>query len=139
MALSALDDKGKTPTDRAVAGVLGRATGLWNTLRKAMAAQFEPLSETWKFSGQKYGWSLQLKQKKRTVLWLTPCESYFLVGTALGEKAVKAAHESDLPSAVLDIIDGAKKYAEGRGVRLEVRTEKDLAAVQQLAAVKMAN
>ena len=139
MALSALDDKGKTPTDRDVASVLGRATGLWNTLRTTLATQFEPLSETWKFSGQKYGWSLQLKQKKRTVVWMTPCKSHFLVGTALGERAVKAAHESDLPTAVIDIIDGAKKYAEGRGVRLEVRTKKDLAAVQQLAAVKMAN
>jgi hypothetical protein len=39
----------------------------------------------------------------------------------------------------LEIIDEAPKYAEGRGVRIEVRTKKDLEAVKQLAAVKMAH
>jgi hypothetical protein len=139
MALSALDDKERTPTDQDVARVLGRTSNLWDTLRHTLAMQFEPLSETWRFSGKKYGWSLQLKQKKRTVVWLTPCSGHFLVGTALGEKAVKAAHESGLPAKLLDVIDSAKKYVEGRAIRLEVRTKKDLAAVQQLATIKMAN
>ena len=60
-------------------------------------------------------------------------------GFALGEKAVKAAHQSKLPKAVLDLIDSAPKYAEGRAVRLEVRTKKDVALVEKLAAIKMAN
>ena len=51
-----------------------------------------------------------------------PREGYFMASFALGEKAVKAAHESDLPISVLKVIESAKKYAEGRGVRLEVRS-----------------
>jgi hypothetical protein len=58
---------------------------------------------------------------------------------ALGEKAVKAAHESDLPASVLEIIDSAKKYAEGRGVRLEVRNAEDICNVEKLAVIKMTN
>lgn len=33
----------------------------------------------------------------------------------------------------------APRYAEGRGVLIEVRNKKDLEAVKELAAVKMAN
>ena len=46
---------------------------------------------------------------------MTPCNGFFLASFALGEKAVKAAHESDLPAHVLDGIDSAKEYAESRG------------------------
>ena len=52
---------------------------------------------------------------------------------------VKAAHQGDLPDSVLNVIDSATKYVEGRGVRIEVRTRNDLESVKSLAAVKMAN
>jgi hypothetical protein len=58
---------------------------------------------------------------------------------ALGEKAVKAVHRSDLPSSVLTAIDGARKYAEGRAVRVEVRRKNDVAVVEKLAVAKMTN
>lgn len=105
----------------------------------ALAGQHPPLSEIWKYGGKQWGWALQLKQRKRTVVWLTPCRGYFMAGFALGEKAVEAAHRTGLEPSVLAVIDGAKKYAEGRAVRLEVRTKKDVAVVEKLAAVKMAN
>jgi hypothetical protein len=139
MALSAFDDKSAPPRDDELAKVLGRTSGHWDKLRAAIAARFEPLTETWKFSGKQWGWTLQLKQKKRAVLYMTPRRRYFAVGFALGEKAVKAARQSGVPAAVLKIIDDAPKYAEGRGVRLEVRTKKDVDIVEQIAAIKMAN
>jgi hypothetical protein len=40
---------------------------------------------------------------------------------------------------VLSTIDGAKKYAEGRAVRFEVRRKNDVTVVEKLAAAKMAN
>jgi hypothetical protein len=80
-----------------------------------------------------------LKQKKRTVLYMTPYRKHFLVGVVLGGKAIKAARASDLPAEVMKIIEEAKKYAEGTGVRLEIRNKKDLEAVKKLAAIKMAN
>jgi len=64
-----------------------------------------------------------LKQKKRTVLYMTPCKGYFLVGFALGEKAV----------------DAAQKFAEGRGVRLEIRNKPAREQAKLLAAIKMTN
>ena len=55
----------------------------------------------------------------------------------LGEKACAAAREAGIPAAVLAVIDAAPKYAEGRGVRISVRTKADLEGVLVIAAVKI--
>jgi hypothetical protein len=139
MALSFFDDKSNTPKDDELARVLGRAAGHWDNLKAHLSSEFNPLTETWKFSGKAWGWSLQLRYKKRAIVYLTPCRGYFHAGLALGEKAVKAAHQSDLPASILKIIDSAKKYAEGRAVRLEIKSARDVSAVKKLASIKMAN
>ena len=139
MALSALDDKSKMPDDKAVAAVLGPSKSLWDELIDTLAAEFAPVSDSWGFSGKAWGWSLRLKRKKRTILYLTPCTGYLLAGFALGEKAVRAAQESRLPKSVLKVIDEAPRYAEGRGVRLEVRRSSHVKHVTTLAKIKMAN
>jgi hypothetical protein len=108
-------------------------------LKRVIALRFAPLSIEWDFTSKKTGWGLRLKRETRTILYMTPCKGYFLVSFALGEKAVKAAHESDLPTSVLKIINSAKKYVEGRGVQLEVRNTEDLRNVEKLAVIKMTN
>ena len=137
MALSVFDDKARQPTEADLARALKGSFDFWNDLKERIAARFTPLSFEWGFAGKAYGWGLRLKHRKRAVLYMTPCEGYFLASFALGEKAVQAAHGSDLPTSVLNLIDGAKKYAEGRGVRLEVRNAKDVRHVEKLAAIKM--
>jgi hypothetical protein len=139
MALSAFDDKSRPPSDSDLAATLGNTYALWNELQEQIASRFAPLAMEWGFTSKTSGRWLRLKQKKRAVLYMIPCKGYFLASFALGEKAVKAAHESDLPASVLKVIDGAKKYAEGRGVRLEVRSSKDVRAVETLALIKMAH
>ena len=139
VALSAFDDKSKKPQAGDLKNMLGRTGVHWDDLKAHIAAEYAPLDETWNFAGAKWGWSLRLRQKKRTVLHMTPCKGHFLVGFALGEKAVEAARDSLLPESVLAVIDEAPKYAEGRGVRIEVRNKKDREIVKRLAAIKMAN
>ena len=112
---------------------------MWAELRADISSKFAPLAEKWSFSGKSHGWILQLRQKQRTVLYMVPCPGYFVASFALSEKACQAAHGSRLPARVLEIIQHAPKYPEGRGVRLEVRNKKDLANVEELASIKMAN
>ena len=138
MALSAFDDKEKQPRPKDLDSTLGRSSAHWHALVSHIAAEYAPLEETWIFSGAKWGWALRLKQKKRTVLYLTPCKGHFLAGFALGEKAVEAAHASRLPEAVIAAIDAAPRFAEGRGVRLEIRNKRDVESTKELAAIKMA-
>jgi hypothetical protein len=70
---------------------------------------------------------------------MTPSIGFFYAGCALGEKAVAAAHDIDLPRSVLEVIDGSNKDAEGRAVRFEVRSAADIENVVTIAAIKMAN
>lgn len=139
MALSAFEDKAKEPTAAALKKVLGRSAPHWDSLVTLLASQYAPLDQAWNFSGAKWGWSLRLKQKKRTVLYLTPSEGFFFAGIVLGDKAVEAARASGLSNSVLAIIRSSKRYAEGTGVRLEIRTTRDRDSVLKLAAAKMEN
>ena len=136
MSLSAFDDKASPPRPRALHEMLGRTSVLWERLKEDLQAAHGPLVEEWAFSGQAYGWSFRLKEKKRTLVYMTPCRAHFLASFALGEKACLAARTARLPSSILALIDQAPKYAEGRGVRIPVRTKRDLAGVEKLAAVK---
>jgi hypothetical protein len=138
MALSAFDDKSKQPQDDDLKATLGASYVHWVELKKRISSQYAASPE-WGFASKSTGWGLRLKSEKRAVLYMTPCKGYFLASFALGEKAVKAAHESDLPTGVLAVIDGAKKYAEGRAVRLEVRSAEDVRNIEKLAVIKMAN
>ena len=137
MALSIFDDKSRPPKDAELATALKDSFLFWNELKRLIALRFKPLSMEWGYTSKTTGWGMRLKNKDRTILYMTPCEGHFLASFALGEKAVKAAHEDDLPVSVLNVIDNARKYAEGRGVRLEVRNGRDVRNVEKLAAIKM--
>jgi hypothetical protein len=139
MALSVFSDKSKPPKPKDLKEILGRANAHWTAIVDHVAKAYPPLDQTWGFSGASWGWALRLRQKKRTVMYLTPCEKHFLVGFALGDKAVRAAHDLRCRQAILELIDSAKKYAEGRAIRIEVRNKRDRDDVIKLAAVKMEN
>ena len=139
MAYSAFDDRSRTPDPDELSDVLDAADRLWKQLVSMATETFDPVSEDWTWSGKKWGWSLRLKRKKRAIVYLTPREGYFVAGFALGEKAVDASRTSDLPPHVVELIDSAQKYAEGRAVRIDVRESDDVDHVLLLAELKMAN
>jgi len=107
-------------------------------LKSHLTSEYGPITEEWVYSGKPWGWALRLKQKERAIVYLTPCKGYFYAGFAFGEKAVTAAHQSDLAVSVMSIIDSAKKYAEGRAVRVEIKNAKAVSAVKKLVSIKMA-
>jgi hypothetical protein len=139
MALSAFDDRSSEPTEPELTEILRATAVLWEKLRAEIASSFDPVEEDWTFSGKKWGWALRLKHKRRAILYMTPTEGFFVVGFALGEKAVEAAHSGNLPPGVIEQIDGSQKYAEGRAVRLEVRAPQDVDTVMCIAEIKMSN
>ena len=138
MTLGAFDDGGSPPTARTLAAVLGRARGPWNRLRAGLQAAHGPLVEEWHFAGVKFGWSFRLKLGKRVLVYMLPCRSSLLASFALGEKACQSARTAGLADSILALLEAAPKYAEGRGVRIRVRTQADADRVLQLAALKAA-
>ena len=135
MSPNAFIGRTKPPTDEELSTELGAARVLWDELLTELAL---PLQE-WNSYSPKAGWSLKVKLKKRTIVYLAPCHGSFRVAFVLGDKAVEAARQSKLPKAVLKILDEAPRYPEGTGVRLEIAARRDLAAVKKLAEVKLAN
>jgi hypothetical protein len=139
MALSEFADKSRQPTDDDLAATLGQTFDAWIELKALVVARYPQASSVWAFGGKSIGWGLRLKVQDRIILYMTPCQNHFLVSFVLGERAVKAAHASGLPAAVLSSVDSAKKYAEGRGVRFEIRTIDEIRHMATLATIKMAN
>jgi hypothetical protein len=132
---------GKTaqPQLSEILAVLGPSAPAWTEFILWMAER-GVTTQLWKpIDPQRYGWSLRLLQKKRTIVYLGPCDGCFQASFVPGKKAVDAAHHATPSRKVIRAIDTARQYAEGRGVRILVQGPGDLPAIEGLAALKLAN
>lgn len=139
MSPNAFISKPKQPTDAELAAALGPAKATWDKLLADLAQEYGANVHEWKCYSPKAGWSLRVKRKERTIVWLAPCPGCFRVAFILGDKAVQAARHSKLPQRVVKALDKAPKYPEGIGVRLEVKSSRDIGTLKKLAAIKLAN
>jgi hypothetical protein len=137
VALSVFDDKSRQPTEADLVRALKGSFVLWNDIKKRIASRFTPVTFEWGFTSKTTGWGLRVKNKERVILYMTPGEGYFLAYFALGEMAVEAARIANLPGSLMKVIDNARKYAEGRGVRLRVTSASDVGNIEKLAVIKM--
>lgn len=137
MGEGAFGDSTRRPSSEDVARELGGSWKAWQALTGWLSDRFAPLTEEWRFMGAQWGWSLRVKRKKRTIIYLLPCQKYFRVTLILGDKAVKKVLQSDLPELVMTEIRRSKKYPEGRVVRFEIRFKKELPAIIRLVDAKM--
>lgn len=138
MALSVFDDKSHPPQPAEVAAELGKSATLWTELIGVISKEHSPISEKWHHPGAKWGWSLRLVRKERIVVYLIPQKRSFLAAIVLGQKAFEAAVKSDIPADVIAMLQAAKPYVEGRGIRLPIQRKEDVRTIAKLAAMKMA-
>jgi hypothetical protein len=131
---------GKTtqPTAEEVAAALGSTAEIWKQLIEWLAEQGVATQE-WNSYSPKAGWSLRLKVKKRNIIYLSACSDCFRVAFIFGDKAVAVARQAVLSKSTLKLLDEAPRYPEGTGLRLTVKSSKDLAAIRKLALIKLAN
>ena len=137
-ALNAFLGKPTQPTETEIEAALGKTAELWKQLIRWLA-DLGVTEQEWKSTSPKYGWSLRLKLKKRTIVYLAPCNDCFRVAFVLGDRAVAAARQSNLPKRTLQLLNEATRYAEGTGLRLIVKAAKDLSSIRKIASVKLAN
>lgn len=137
MTENAFINKTKPPTNAELAAALGAAKPIWDELLTSVAQECGATVREWKSYSLKYGWALRAKRKDRTIIWLAPSQDCFEVLFILGEAAMVAARQTRLPLRVLRIVNEAPKYPEGSGVRLRVKSLRDLAAVKKLARIKL--
>jgi hypothetical protein len=136
---NAFIDKVAKPTEEELAAALGPAKAVWNRFIAGLAEENGVDVQEWSSYSRKAGWLLRLKRKKRTIVWLAPCQGCFRVAFILGDKAMRAARECRLPRRLVKILEEAPKYPEGTGVRFAVKGNKDIAVLKKLAEIKLAN
>jgi Protein of unknown function (DUF3788) len=128
-----------SPSDLELAQNLGKVKPLWDDLVRHLEAEYAPVTRRWTFSRPTSVWLLRLIRQKRTILYLSPRPRHFVTAFVFGAKATAVVLSSDVPEAVKRALNEARAYAEGRGIRLETRTDEDVAVMQKLAAIKMAH
>jgi hypothetical protein len=126
------------PSAKNLAATLGDSLEAWKDLTVWLTGKGISAKEWYSFS-PKYGWALRPKLKSRTILYMSPCAECFRVSLILGDRAAAAARASDMPKALLKEIVEARRYAEGTGARLLVKTAEDLASVRTLVEIKLQN
>ena len=130
--------KTKLPTIEEVNAALGPAAKVWHELVDWFAGQ-KVVDQEWNSYSPKAGWALRLKVKKRNIIYLSPCAGCFRVAFIFGDKTMAAARQASLSKSTLKLLDEAPRYPEGTGLRLTVKSSKDLVAIRKLALIKLAN
>ncbi len=139
MEMNVFMDRSLQPDGRRLAHALGENAALWETIENYITQKHGDFTKEWKFYNAKSGWILKALLKKRNLFFLTPLQGFFRVAFVFGEKAVSAVEKSDLPEALKNELRNARKYAEGRGLRIEVKYGKEVEHVKKLIDIKVSN
>jgi hypothetical protein len=139
MERSVFKDKSAKPDAIRLIKAIGDTAKSWEAIKKHIEDIYGAVNEEWKFYGASSGWTLKTLLKKRNLFFLVPLKGYFRVAFVFGDKAVGAVEKSDLPKDLIETLRNARKYAEGRGIRVEVRSLKDAESVMRLIDIKIRN
>jgi hypothetical protein len=132
--------KATPPEPAEITAALGETAALWQKLIDWLATEKGVSEVEWKgVYPNKYGWSARLKLKKRTIVYMGPCNGCFRVALVLGDRAVAAAKDANLPKSLLKSIEEARRYAEGTWIYIVVRRTSQLSAIHKLVEIKLAN
>lgn len=125
--------EGAAPSDEDLRDQLGASHVAFRTLTQersgAMCA--------WKRYSKKGPWVMKVSEGTRTLYYLVPHDGRFEVTVVLGERATDAALAGRVRPELHEAIRSAKAYVEGRSVTVPVSSAEDLAAVEELVAVKL--
>jgi hypothetical protein len=132
-------DKSIQPDDGHLARVLGKNVTFWEAIKQHIAQKHGEATEEWKFYNTKSGWTMKVLLKKRNLFFFTPLQGFFRLAFVFGDKAVAAVERSDLPEDIKNELKNARKYVEGRGLRIEVKSQKEVEHVKKLIDIKVGN
>lgn len=140
MDISIFTDKEKVPTNEDLKASLGSdALDLWVALRNFVFSHYPSAKEEWNYPGAKYGWSFRIKDKKRAIIYLLPRNHYFKVAFVFGQKATDEVLSSEVSAAIKTELSSAKPFAEGRGIRIDIKDASIISDIEKLIMIKLAN
>jgi hypothetical protein len=127
------------PTESALKEALGDKYKLWQLVRNYTVEKYPAAVQEWNFPGKKFGWSFRIKDKKRAIVYLLPLKGYFKVAFVFGPKAMANVLQSNVSQEIKTELENAVPYAEGRGIRIEVKNSEIFKDIKQLIEIKIAN
>ncbi len=130
-------DKSSMPTIKDLETALGSTYKLWKNSIDFTKQVYPEVVEEWNYSGDKFGWSFRLKDKKRVLVYLLPRDKFFKVAFVFGQKATDAIFESPISENIKYEIRSAKVYAEGRGIRVDVKNKSVIHDIEKLIEIKI--
>lgn len=139
MEQSVFINKAVIPGNSDIKTVLFESFEFWNEIKGFVTEKIPMAKEEWSYPGKKYGWSFRLKDKKRTIIYLLPRDGYFKVAFVFGQKATDAIMNSDISNQIKNELAAARLYAEGRGIRIDVKNNSSLCDIKKLIIIKLDN
>ncbi|RZJ34571.1 MAG: DUF3788 domain-containing protein [Flavobacterium sp.] len=133
---SVFENKDTEPTFDDLKTALGDTFTLWQTVAAFSFSIFPDATKGWHFGGEKFGWSYRIKDSKRVLVYLLPRNGFFKVALVFGQKAFDTILASDVSEAIKAELIAAKPYAEGRGIRIEVREKTVIGDIEKLICLK---
>ncbi|MFN4028252.1 MAG: DUF3788 family protein [Flavobacterium sp.] len=131
--------KTEVPTEAQLQEALGITYSLWQALASHTISLYPDATTQWHYSGEKFGWSYRISDKKRVLIYLLPRDQFFKVAFVFGQKATDTVLKSNIADTIKNELLVAKPYAEGRGIRLSVTDETMLNDIKQLTTIKISN
>ena len=139
MSKSIFLDKANTPDNKQLVSVIGETHKIWKKYRDFVFNKYPNATEEWNYPGKNYGWSYRIKDKKRAIIYLLPRDNYFKVAFVFGQKATNQIMESDISDKLKTELNNARVYAEGRGIRIEIKDNSKSDDIKRLIEIKIAN
>jgi len=139
MDISIFTDKNSLPGNNDLKQALDKTFVLWQEIRDYTFLKYPDALEEWNYSGDKYGWSFRMKDKKRAILYLLPRAGYFKVAFVFGQKATDAIMRADIAAEIKSELQSARVYAEGRGIRISILNEEMIVDIKKLVEIKIKN
>jgi len=135
METSIFLDKDSIPTSTELTLELGDTYYLWKLIEDYVHVQYLKYIDEWNCT--KNGWSFRIKDKKRAIIYFLPREKYFKVAFVFGQKATDVIMKSDIAAEIKKELDAARVYAEGRGIRIDIKNNKVVNDVKKLITIKL--
>jgi hypothetical protein len=139
MVKNIANDKTRIPEEVDLMDSLGNTYPFWNTIKDFVRLKYPEAREEWNYSGEKYGWSFRMKDKKRAIIYLLTRDRYFTVALVFGQKAANRVLTSPISEKIKTELENARVYAEGRGIRIEVKDELIIDDIKALIEIKISS
>ena len=137
MPISSFIDKNQIPNEEALVLALGKTHDLWKMIQTEVNLCAADAKPEWHYSGVKFGWSYRIKEKKRVIIYLLPRDQYFKVAFVFGQKATDSIMNSTINNQIKTALQEAKVYAEGRGIRIDIKEASLIEDVKKLILIKI--